>query len=767
MTEIELDVVYYTDFAVTDINGNIVTGLVNGDFTKYLYNPSESEVWSSQGISISELGNGIYRIGFTPNATGDWTLIVVHSTYFPAGVAGSFRCSELLQNQDDIETKLDTIDTVVDGIKSSTDNLPADPTSETNAISNKDDIIDEINLPIVKPEIIGIPLIFDINNLVGLPTGASIELRLYNLNGDQITSGQITSGGNYIVYRFRDGGISLIDSGSNSIQNGYVSFVLNFTRNDWKHGDLLYFGFNGVEITVGSRVIDVESMYQSSFMYDKFSDIAKRGLVTTGSTTTEIHTDLTESDDFYNNMQVVLFSSSAGVVVRNIDDYAQTNGAITVKELPFTPAEDDEILILSRTGSVPIDTGAVADSVWDEAVSGHNNAGSFGSKNQNLVPSETIADYKADVSALATESNATTNKNDIITEIDANETKIDTIDANVDEILVDTDEIQGKLPTNYIMGSSDQTDKDDEIDDIKAKTDNLPIDPASETNVDENETKIDALPSASEIDIELSSTHGSGSWESGEMSEVELHSGLDSYTNKDDYKADVSSLATQTSVDDIQEDIGDPSSDSIYPSLQAKLNVLIDDLNVGSGSIKVYGIVKSNLDGTPQNNIRVRLYTQTDRMPVCEDFSNADGYWAVYVDSGNYYFEFAGQSDNVDGFVKQTQLVSVQASPSEQDYGEISLEPTTIDQGSGSETVGWNGSSWTYGLSAITVLNNPEEGVRVRVWLETDPKDTDHLLAEDYTDKDGRYTLYLDPEIYILKLYKVGLPDKSLTVTVT
>ncbi len=47
-------------------------------------------------------------------------------------------------------------------------------------------------------------------------------------------------------------------------------------------------------------------------------------------------------------------------------------------------------------------------------------------------------DYKADVSALATEANATTNTNSIITEANANEAKIDTIDANVDAILVDT-----------------------------------------------------------------------------------------------------------------------------------------------------------------------------------------------------------------------------------------------------------------------------------------------------------------------------------------
>jgi len=39
---------------------------------------------------------------------------------------------------------------------------------------------------------------------------------------------------------------------------------------------------------------------------------------------------------------------------------------------------------------------------------------------------------------------------------------------DMDAILADTNEVQGKLPTNKIMGSSDVTDKDDEIDDIQA-----------------------------------------------------------------------------------------------------------------------------------------------------------------------------------------------------------------------------------------------------------------------------------------------------------
>jgi len=57
-------------------------------------------------------------------------------------------------------------------------------------------------------------------------------------------------------------------------------------------------------------------------------------------------------------------------------------------------------------------------------------------------------------------------------------------EAQIDAIETDTNEIQGKLPTNNLMGSSVKTDKDDEIDAIKAKTDNLPADPADDSDID-------------------------------------------------------------------------------------------------------------------------------------------------------------------------------------------------------------------------------------------------------------------------------------------
>ena len=100
------------------------------------------------------------------------------------------------------------------------------------------------------------------------------------------------------------------------------------------------------------------------------------------------------------------------------------------------------------------------------------------------------------------------------------------IGADVDDVLADTNEMQGKLPTNNIMGSSVKTDKDDEIDDILVDTDTMEADlktymDTKETNIiveiDANETKIDAL----QTDLD----------------------------NPNQYKADVSALAIEANVE--------------------------------------------------------------------------------------------------------------------------------------------------------------------------------------------------------------------------
>ena len=96
------------------------------------------------------------------------------------------------------------------------------------------------------------------------------------------------------------------------------------------------------------------------------------------------------------NMTPVLLE----IQLTDFDLNSTSNTVGTVTNLTNLPSIPNNWL---TAAGIAADAGAeIADAVWDEAISGHTTAGSFGAKNQKAVPSETIGDYKADVSSLAT-----------------------------------------------------------------------------------------------------------------------------------------------------------------------------------------------------------------------------------------------------------------------------------------------------------------------------------------------------------------------------
>jgi hypothetical protein len=80
----------------------------------------------------------------------------------------------------------------------------------------------------------------------------------------------------------------------------------------------------------------------------------------------------------------------------------------------------------------------IGDAVWDEALSGHTGAGSAGAE---IITHATPAEVNTQVAAALatydppTRAELTTDKESIITQVDANETKIDIIDTNVDTLI--------------------------------------------------------------------------------------------------------------------------------------------------------------------------------------------------------------------------------------------------------------------------------------------------------------------------------------------
>jgi hypothetical protein len=195
---------------------------------------------------------------------------------------------------------------------------------------------------------------------------------------------------------------------------------------------------------------------------------------------------------------------------------------------------------------VNLSAAAIADAVWEEDIATHKNSTTFGGKNQNHVPSDlsfslssiisTTEDTNSVVTGLNTlildvptnaEFNArtlpsadyvvvtdtiagvtlvgtcTTNTDlaavktetdkiaSIVTAVITNASGTDiaadiiAIKAETSDIVADTAEIQGKLPTNKIMGSSDVDNHDTDIDSILADT--------NELQTDDLPTKVDAI----------------------------------------------------------------------------------------------------------------------------------------------------------------------------------------------------------------------------------------------------------------------------------
>jgi hypothetical protein len=83
----------------------------------------------------------------------------------------------------------------------------------------------------------------------------------------------------------------------------------------------------------------------------------------------------------------------------------------------------DAIKAKTDTITTPPTAASVADAVWDEAIADHTTATTFGGKNQKVVPSETINDYKADVSGLAT-SSALTAVDDLVDDLETRLTAV-------------------------------------------------------------------------------------------------------------------------------------------------------------------------------------------------------------------------------------------------------------------------------------------------------------------------------------------------------
>lgn len=155
------------------------------------------------------------------------------------------------------------------------------------------------------------------------------------------------------------------------------------------------------------------------------------GTSDSGTTTTMVDAARTEADtDYWKGCWILFTSGTIANQVRLITGFNPTTDTIT-----FTPATTQAV---ATQNYEILPAGAIDIRLWK------------GVAPNDLISGDVTATLDGETVALST-----------------------TTEAQIDAIEVDTNEIQTKLPTNNIMGSAVKTDKDDEIDAIKTKTDQL------------------------------------------------------------------------------------------------------------------------------------------------------------------------------------------------------------------------------------------------------------------------------------------------------
>lgn len=224
-----------------------------------------------------------------------------------------------------------------------------------------------------------------------------------------------------------------------------------------------------------------------------------------------------------------------------------------------------------------VTAAAVADAVLDEATSGHTSAGSF-----SKAVTDILADTGTDGVKIASGELSTVATASSITALDG---KIDTIDNFIDTeiaaIITHLTDIKGAGWSTETLAAIDVL-----IDAIKAKTDNLPADPADDSDIDaqlaaikaetaliveDTGTTIPATLANLALEATLTAMKGAG-WTdetlvalmdaieaitagSGATAQEVWEYVTRTLTNPDSYKADVSALATTAHVQEVEDKV--------------------------------------------------------------------------------------------------------------------------------------------------------------------------------------------------------------------
>lgn len=178
-------------------------------------------------------------------------------------------------------------------------------------------------------------------------------------------------------------------------------------------------------------------------------------------------------------------------------------------------------------------------------------------------------------------------------------------------------------------------------------------------------------------------------------------------------------------------------------TIDGNLAQVVEDFHVipnptfGTNVIKILGLVHQLRTGYPLIGSSVKVTTVDETEVFSETFTKEDGSWECFLYPGEYKFYFYKV-----GFQPQTIIAQIGNEQTEMKFSNIALE-SELDKKKGN------------GVYTITDKYHTKYGVPLNS-LKVEAYSIFNMLgdsvAEDITNDDGEWTLYLDPGIYLLKV---------------
>lgn len=183
-------------------------------------------------------------------------------------------------------------------------------------------------------------------------------------------------------------------------------------------------------------------------------------------------------------------------------------------------------------------------------------------------------------------------------------------------------------------------------------------------------------------------------------------------------------------------------------------HLLFETISLNNGNVTqgqgLYQIIDSftTKTGQPIPNLNISVYDVINpSVQICSTTTDDKGNWEIYLDEGFYLLKVNGTLENADF----NRIFRLKVLPD----GTFAMDNLTnnvltdynmplIDNGTGKYKI-------------VDVIQdrwgNPINEVQVNVFNKNDTLCDENIKAQDYTNSDGQYTLFLNPGIYIFEYY--------------